>query len=429
MKPLPSDINAELSVLGAILLDNKIFEEVREIVNAEDFYSSKNKFLFESMEKLYIKKSCIDEITLSNEIGLDNLNNIGGISYVISLMDSTPSARNFKPYCNIVKDKSIRRKTIKALTEALYESYEGNISEVHRTLSKAFVMPHSEREIYSMSDIMELTLNQIEQSYKDGGKITGLSTGLKVYDKFSNGLKKGELSVISARPSMGKTAFTLNIADVISREHSCLMIQLEMTVQDIGCRLISSNAFIDGSLLQRGMLKEESFEKIINVADKLSQQKFNLYAGGNLSWNEIELLIKKQVLQNGIEVVFIDHLGLIKVPNKNRNVELGDITASAKSLALELNISIVFLSQLSRACEQRADHRPMLSDLRDSGSIEQDADLITFIYRDEYYNKDTEDKGIMECIIAKNRNGRVGTVKLSYIKEFQLITDIELLEQ
>lgn len=222
-----------------------------------------------------------------------------------------------------------------------------------------------------------------------------------------------------------KTVFTLNLINGLSKNHKVMMFQLEMSVEDIGTRMLAAESFINGLNLQQGKITDKEWSSLGNATNSLSTRKFILNDEGGLSWDEIEQRIKREKIQNGLDVVFIDHLGLIRVPNKNRNNELGEITARAKALAKELDIAVVFLSQLSRACEQRTDKRPMLSDLRDSGNIEQDADLVTFLYRDEYYNRETEDKNIMEAIIAKNRNGLVGNIKLAYLNEFQIVGDLD----
>lgn len=225
-----------------------------------------------------------------------------------------------------------------------------------------------------------------------------------------------------------KTVFTLNLINGLSKNHKVMMFQLEMSVEDIGTRMLAAESFINGLNLQQGKITDKEWNSLGTATNLLSTRQFVLNDEGGLSWDEIEQRIKREKIQNGLDVVFIDHLGLIRVANRNRNNELGEITARAKALAKELDIAVVFLSQLSRACEQRTDKRPMLSDLRDSGNIEQDADLVTFLYRDEYYNRETEDKNIMEAIIAKNRNGLVGNIKLAYLNEFQIVGDLDTIK-
>ncbi|MCY6957831.1 replicative DNA helicase [Clostridium brassicae] len=426
MDVLPFNLDAEASILGSILIDNKSINSTLDKINSDDFYSSSNKYIYESMLKLYKKKIAIDEITLSQNIGKENLKSIGGITYILKLKQSTPNAKHIKNYISIVKDSSNKRKLILAMQEALQNIHEKDTQEVIKDLSKSFVDDNtSENQVYNMEQIIESSLNYIENAYKNGGKIVGMSTGFDIYDKYSNGIKKQEISIIAARPSMGKTAFSLNAIHHLSQEKKVMMFQLEMGVNDIGTRMLAAAGFINALDLQQGKLQDKDWNKISRISAELSKSNFILDTTGGLSWNQIEARIRKEKFQNGLDVVFIDHIGLIKVPNKNRNIEIGEITTSAKALAKELDIAIVFLCQLNRGCEQRADKRPILSDLRDSGNIEQDSDLITFIYRDEYYNAETEDQNIMELIIAKNRNGMVGTVKVAYLKECQLIANID----
>lgn len=427
-RPLPQDQEAEKSILGAILIENKIFTDVLDIMLADDFYNTANKHIFNAMYQLYKDKQPIDTVTLAKTLGVEKLQAVGGLSYLVTLSE-IPTHRHFKAHCKIVKEHSTRRNLIKSLSNALVDSWEGNLSDIRTNLSNSLIDTNTDKsKNYDMTEIMEMTLEKVEQAYQNGGKIVGLPTQIKIYDKYSNGIKKKEISIIAARPSIGKTAFTLNIMYNLTKEHKALMFQLEMGVEEIGVRMLAAESFVNGLDLQQGKLNDSEFEKVSKGANRLTQHNFKLNVEGGLSWEQIENRIKREKIQNGLDVVFIDHIGLIRVPNKNRNVEIGEITARAKALAKELDIAIVFLCQLNRGCEMRADKRPMLSDLRDSGNIEQDADLITFLYRDDYYNPQTEEKGIMETIIAKNRNGLVGTVKLSYVKEFQLITDIEKLE-
>lgn len=427
-KAPPHDKLAEKSVLGAILLENKCFIDVIDVINADDFYQSNNKHIFIAMYNLYKKKQPIDVITLIQEIGQDKIMAVGGPSYLTELTE-IPTWRNVKQHSKIIKECSERRGLISSLSKALEDSYECNLLNVVSDLSKSLISGSAkEDKNYTAAQIMEKTIERIQKAYETGGKITGLSTGIARYDKYSNGIKKQEVSIIAARPSMGKTVFTLNLINGLSKQHKVMMFQLEMSVEDIGTRMLAAESFINGLNLQQGKITDKEWNSLGTATNLLSTRQFVLNDEGGLSWDEIEQRIKREKIHNGLDVVFIDHLGLIRVANRNRNNELGEITARAKALAKELDIAVVFLSQLSRACEQRTDKRPMLSDLRDSGNIEQDADLVTFLYRDEYYNRETEDKNIMEAIIAKNRNGLVGNIKLAYLNEFQIVGDLDTIK-
>lgn len=423
-KPLPSNIEAERSLLGAILLKNDCILDIIEEVTYQDFYNSNNQFLFKAMEELYKKNEPIDTITLMKVLPSNTVKP----SYITDLLQ-VETYRNYKHHAKIVKELSNRRNIIKTLSDSILNAYTDDISieEVLKGINTCLMSITSKKgKIHDINSIVELTLENVQKAYTSGGKTTGLESGLKDVDKITNGFKRKEVSIIAARPSCGKTAFTLNCMSNISNQYKTLMFQLEMGVEEIGYRLFSRESLVNGINIQRGRLNDSQWDSLVANLKNFEGKKFKVDDEGCLSWDTIESRIRKEHMQNGLDVVFIDHLGLIKVANKNRNVEIGDITNRAKMVAKELNIAIVFLSQLSRACEQRADHRPILSDLRDSGNIEQDADLIIFLYRDEYYNPDTEEKGVLEVITSKNRNGAIGLAKVFFDKECQFIADIML---
>lgn len=422
VRMLPNNVEAEKSILGSILIENNCMLDIIEKITYQDFYNTNNQFIFRSMHELYKKNEPIDVITLFKQLPAGTVTP----SYISELME-IPSWRNYKHHVNIIKELSVKRNLIKAMTNAINDSYnkdksyEEVISQLNANIS-SYV--DNKSKIYNMQDIIDITLEKAEAAYQAGGKITGLETGFKYLDRVTNGIKRQEVTIIAARPSCGKTAFTLNVMSNISNTYKTLMFQLEMSVEGVGYRLLSRESLVNGLEIQRGKLSDSQWESVISGTEQLKDKKFKLDTQGCLSWETIEARIKKEHLQNGLDIVFVDHLGLIKTPGANRNNEIGDITNRAKALSKELDIAIVFLSQLSRACEQRADHRPILSDLRDSGNIEQDADLIMMLYRDEYYNPDTEDKDILEVNTAKNRNGSIGLTKLFFDRELQAIHDL-----
>lgn len=425
MKPMPHDVEAEKQILGAILINNNSLGEVIEDLKADDFYLANHKHIYSAMVKLYKQQEGIDIVLIRRVLG-DEIIKLITISYISSLSDGVLSHRNIKSHSRIVKECSERRKLIRALMDNLTRAYEEDSDIIKKELSNSLVTTN--REVEQLDDIESIinkTFHHIESAYQTGGRITGLETGFKVFDKNSNGIKKKEVTIIAARPSMGKTAFTLNTIKNIASKHKTLLFELEMDTVSIGTRLLAAEGNVDGSKMQQGKLSEAEFTKVANASNNLLKKNILLDTRGAITWETIESTIKKTKLQRGLDIVYIDHIGIINIPNKDRNKELGEITARAKALSKELDIAIVFLCQLSRACEQRADHRPMLSDLRDSGAIEQDADLIIFLYRDEYYHKETEQKNIMEVSIAKNRNGIVGTIPLCYIAQYQKIGDLD----
>lgn len=424
LRELPQNINAEKEVIGAILINNKVMDKVIEYINQDSFYSTKHKHIFNAMYNLYRDKQPIDLVTLFAELG-QKLTEAIQVSYISDIMSSTITYRNAEQHAKILKECHSKRLLIKSLYSALDVAYDNESSEVKKELANSLITVDKEKEeLDDMASIIDKTFTSIQEAADNGNKISGIETGLDSFDRNSNGIKKQEVTIIAARPSMGKTAFVLNLARNMSKANKVLMFELEMDTVSIGVRLLQSEAKIDGLKMKRGILTTKEWEDMAQASNRIINNNFLLDTRGGISWEQMEQTIKKAKLQDGIDVVVIDHLGLIRIANKDRNREIGEITGRAKALAKELDIAIVFLSQLSRVCEQRADHRPMLSDLRDSGSIEQDADLITFLYRDEYYNKETEDRNTMEAIIAKNRNGAVGTVKLYYQNDIQLIRDL-----
>ncbi|QDY27298.1 replicative DNA helicase [Clostridium botulinum] len=424
---LPHNLEAEINILGSILIENDIINDISEILISEDFYSKPNKILYSKMLDMHYKNIAIDTVTLSNTLGTENLKAIGGISYITEIASSVITISNFKSYADIVKDKAKRRKVIQVCHEALEEAKEKDIKSIAVKLEDALLEINSNKkeEIFTDEELMNDTLAVIQKNYENGGEIPGMKTGLKSLDKATNGLKRGELIVIAGRPSMGKTCLALNIGSNMGKKVG--LFELEMGKEDLGMRRLAAKTLINGYKLQQGKMNDKEWARLSTRANEMAY-KNNVFTDTSscLTMLEIKSKCKKIKIKYGLDVVIIDHIGLIEPSNKNesKNNQISEITRQAKIIAKDLDVAVICLSQLSRAPETRTDKRPILSDLRDSGSIEQDADLIMFVYRDEYYDNETEDKGIMEVIIGKQRNGKTGTLRYAYKPEYQLIAEM-----
>lgn len=432
-QPLPQDIEAEMSLLGAIISKNDSILDVIDFIKPDDFYKDSHKIIYKAMVDMYNKSIGIDPITLGNALGTENLQVIGGATYISNLITITPSSSNIKNYAKIVKEKSDRRKIIKSCEDALGQAFNNDnktdTKEIINSLEEKllYVGINSESRILTDSELMEKTLNMIQVNYQNGGDITGISTGYKGLDYVTNGLIKGDFIILAGRPSMGKTCLALNIANNVPKENNIALFELEMSAEKLGARRLAAKSLINATKLPRGKLEPEEWTRVVNNSSLIAG-KNNIFTDttAGQTAQDIRAKCKKIKLKHGLDIVIIDHLTLITPVNlkESRVNQISEITRNLKNMAKDLNIAVICLSQLSRAPEQRSDHRPMLSDLRESGSIEQDADLVMFLYRDEYYNKDTDKKGILECIIAKQRDGRIGTIELSYQPEYQLITEM-----
>lgn len=430
VKALPSAIEVEQELLSALLVNNEMLNDVIDILRSEDFYNSANQLIYEAIMKLYMKDIKPDAITIANILGSENIAQIGGITYLSNLINSGVSSRNIKKYAEIVKDKSNRRKLIQAGQELVQKAYteETQLDEIVNTTQDKLLETTNANEavIYTDEELMTHTLDTIQERFLNGGEIPGMRTGLKSLDNATNGLKKGELNVIAARPSMGKTVFALNIADGLAGQgYKVALFEMEMTPDALGMRRLAARACVDSITLNRGKLSDEDWARVGYKSSEIAS-KNNMFTdcSVNLSVADIKARSKKLKQKYGLDVIVIDHLTLMKMSKRERrDLEVADVTMNLKFLAKEIDVTVILLSQLNRGVEQRSDKRPMLSDLRESGAIEQDADLIVFLYRDEYYNPQSDDKGIMEVNIAKQRNGKTGVLKFSYKEEYQLIKE------
>lgn len=422
-----SDEASEAEVLGAVFIDNNIFKDIVDILRPEDFYKANHSLIFEVMKKLYIENKPIDIRTVANELGSD-LEEAGGISFLSELAAASFTTMNAKAHAYIVKEKSDRRKLFKVLSSCLNNVRNTDVKneELIDKLQNDFrSMEYSDiRREGSLNEVMDKYMNLLEKRYQNQEIFEGYATGFKALDKHIGGFQKQDMVILAGRPSMGKSTVALNMAMNMSVDmgHKVAVFHLEMSKLAVIQRIISSSTMIPMSNLKKGELEDEDWIKLSEKCNKLVSSGLYIY-DEVYSLNQIRSECKRLKLQKGLDVVFIDYLQLIQNENRkeNRNDNVGEISRGLKLLAKELDITVVALSQLSRALEVRASHRPQLSDLRDSGCLEQDADMVLFLYRDEYYNNDTEDAGIIEFIVAKNRNGETGTIKARWHGKYQKV--------
>ena len=435
VKQLPHSVEAEQAVLGSILIDARCLTDVIGIVRPEDFYLQQNREIYETIYTMFNFSLSIDPVTVLDKMRELGVYHDNSRDYVLQLMEITPTAANAVRYANIVKDKAMLRALSDASTDIhqMVEEQVGTTSEI---------LEAAEKKIYAIrkgerGDSLEpigVTLHKVfdhltELSQSDSA-IPGMSTGMRDLDKKINGLNKSDLLLVAARPAMGKSAFALNLALNVAKKYNktVAIFNLEMSREQLAMRLLAIESFVDGQKMQTGKLTEEEWSKLSMASVALSQTDIRI--DDNPSITVAEMNAKCRRVEN-LGMVVIDYLQLMngsgygKGSGDSRVNVVSDISRSLKIMAKELNVPVICLSQLSRGPESRTDKRPMLSDLRESGAIEQDADEVLFLYRDEYYNENSEDKGVAECIVSKNRHGEVGTVKLQWIPQFQTFTDRE----
>jgi len=424
----PQNLEAEQSVLGGILLDNMAINSVLEILVTDDFYSEAHRKIFTAIIELSERSEPNDLITLSSIMrDKKQLEGVGGESYLASLVDAVPSAANISYYSKIVREKSILRKLIGAATEILNKSYDSS-SDIDSVLdeSEHTIFEISENKVkpsfYSIKEIIKDSFKTIEGLYERKALITGVSTGYKKVDEITSGFQNSELIIIAGRPSMGKTALAINIAQYASIENETpvAIFSLEMSKEQLAFRLLASEARVDSQRLRKGFVGEVDWPKLTTAAGRLSEAPIYIDDTPAISVLGMKAKARRLKAEHGLGLVILDYLQLMRGRGPSREQEISEISRSLKSLAKELEVPVVALSQLNRQVEARSDRRPQLADLRESGAIEQDADVIMFIYRDEVYNKseDNPEKGLAEVIIGKQRNGPTGLVRLSFLKEY-----------
>jgi len=439
MRSLPQSIEAEQSVIGSMIIDKNAIAKVLEGLDEEDFYRDGHKVIYKTILEMFRNDIAIDLLTLLEYLkSTDMLERAGGVTYITELSSSVPTTANLSAYIKIVSDKSTLRKLIKASTTIIEESYN-NQSQVENVIDVAekkifnIAEKRTSKDFEPLSDVLERGFAQIEKLFNNKGETTGVSSGFTDLDAKTSGFQSGDMILIAARPSMGKTTFALNIAEHAAlRDHrSVVIFSLEMSKEQLAYKLLCSEANVDMLKLRTGTLEDKDWENIAMAAGPLSKAKIYIDDSAGVTVMEMRSKCRRLKMEYGIDLIVIDYLQLMSggSSSDNRQQEVSEISRSIKALAKEMECPVIALSQLSRAPEQRADHRPMLSDLRESGSIEQDADIVMFLYRDEYYNKETEDKNIGECIIAKQRNGPVGTAKLAWLGQYSKFGNLDVMHR
>ena len=437
-RTLPQSIEAEQSVIGSMIIDRSAIAQAAEGLDEEDFYRDSHKVLFRSIIDMFKKDMAVDLVTVLEHLkATDTLDRAGGVTYVTEITSSVPTTANLASYIQIVQEKSTLRKLIKASTSIIEESYnkQGEVENVLDSAEKRIFDIAEKRtasDFEPLNQVLERGFIEIERLFNNKGEITGVGSGFIDLDAKTSGFQKGDMVLIAARPSMGKTTFALNIAEhaALREGKSVVIFSLEMSKEQLAYKLLCSEANVDMLKLRTGALDDKDWENIAKATGPLSKAKIYIDDTAGVSVMEMRSKCRRLKVEYGIDLILIDYLQLMSgSSSESRQQEVSEISRSIKALAKEMECPVIALSQLSRAPEQRADHRPMLSDLRESGSIEQDADLVMFLYRDEYYNKETEDKNVGECIIAKQRNGPVGTVKLAWLGQFSKFGNLDSIHQ
>ena len=426
----PHDIEAEQAIIGSMLTDKDAVMSAMEKLTSDDFYREDNKLIFEAITNLYAKAEPIDLVTVKDELtSMSSFEKIGGFEYLATLPDKVPTTANAGKYIDIVEEKSLLRKLIKTSNEIIDLGY-GQTEDIEDILASAekkifdIIQNKSQKSYTPIKDVLVESFAKLEELYNQKNKITGVPTGFADLDDKTAGLHGSDLILVAARPSMGKTAFALNIAAhaAIREKVPVAIFSLEMSKEQLVNRILCMEAMVDSNKVMTGKLDEDDWAKLAGVIGPISDSGIYIDDTPGISVMEIRSKCRKLKMEKNIGLVIVDYIQLVQGSNSKRNgsreQEIAEISRSLKILAKELNVPVVALSQLSRAVEQRTDHRPMLSDLRESGSIEQDADIVTFLYRDDYYNKDSEEKDITEIIIAKHRAGSIGTVKLLWMGNY-----------
>lgn len=428
-KIMPYSIQAEQSVLGSILLDKDSIVMVTDIIESKDFYKELHAEIFEAMIRLYQKGEPIDLITVMDALGKkENFKSAEAITYLTDLTSVPDFTAHITNYAKIVKEKSLLRELIQASQRIMEKSYsETEVEDILDFAEKqVFDVAQSQngQTLLPIRNVLMETYDLLEQVCKEKGTLTGISSGFLDLNRKTNGFQKTDLILVAARPAMGKTAFALNLAANAARDSqaSVAIFTLEMSNQQLIQRMIAATAQVELQNLKNGNLKDEEWHKITDAMEVLSTYKIYIDDTAGMNMVQLRSKCRRLKMESGLDLVIIDYLQLMEGDGRteNRQQEISKISRSLKILAKELNCPIIALSQLSRAPEQRTEHRPMLADLRESGAIEQDADMVMFLYRDEVYDKDTADKNIAEVIIAKHRSGEIGTVPLTWFGQYQL---------
>ena len=426
---LPHSIEAEQSVIGSMLMDKEAIISASEIVTADDFYQHQYGVMFESMVELFNEGKPVDLVTLQNRLKEKDVPpEVSSLEFVRDIITTVPTSANVKSYANIVREKAVLRRLIKVNEEIANTCYVGKdklediLAHTEKTIFD-LLQSRTSGEFVPIRRVALNVLENIERASKNKDTVTGVPSGFIDLDYKTSGFQPSDFILIAARPSMGKTAFVLNVVDnvAVKKGLPCMVFSLEMSKEQLVNRMLSMESNVDSQKLRVGALTDSDWDAVVEGIGVIGNSKLIIDDTPGISITELRSKCRKMKLEHGLSLVIIDYLQLMSGNGKNgdnRQQEISDISRSLKALAREMQAPVIALSQLSRACETRQDHRPMLSDLRESGAIEQDADVVMFLYRDDYYNKDTEDKDIAEVIIAKQRNGPIGTVNLVWMPQY-----------
>ncbi|WP_456444729.1 replicative DNA helicase [Thiolapillus sp.] len=428
----PHSLQAEQSVIGGLMLDNSTWDQVADRVSAEDFYRREHQLIFAVVAGLAEEQKPFDVVTLAEELERrEELEDVGGLPYLAALAEDTPSAANIRAYADIVREHSVTRQLIRVGTEIAESGFRPEGRKVAQLLdeaeNKVFQIAEQRNKegegFQSIKSLLGKAVNRIDELYGNDDPITGLSTGFDDFDQMTSGLQPADLVIVAGRPSMGKTTFAMNMAEnvAIKSGKPVAVFSMEMPGESLTMRMISSLGRIDGHRIRTGQLDDDEWPRLTSTVNILSQAKLFIDDTAALSPTDLRARARRLMREQGqLGLIVIDYLQLMQIPGggENRTNEISTISRSLKALAKELNVPVIALSQLNRSLEQRPNKRPIMSDLRESGAIEQDADLVVFIYRDEVYNPESEHKGMAEIIIGKQRNGPIGTVNLTFLGQF-----------
>ncbi|MGJ8525610.1 Replicative DNA helicase [Halomonadaceae bacterium LMG 33818] len=438
LKLPPHSIEAEQSVLGGLLLDNAAWEQVSERLVGDDFYRYEHRIVFNAIKQLLDESHAVDVVTLSEALELrDQLEQVGGLAYLAELARNTPSVSNIRAYSDIVRERATLRKLIQAANQIAEGAFapQGRPSDelVNEAERLVFQISESRPKFggpIGMSNLLTKAVDKIDHLFQMKGQMTGISTGFRDLDEMTSGLQPSDLVIVAGRPSMGKTTFAMNLVEhaVVSGGVSAVVFSMEMPAEQLMLRMISSLGRIDQTKVRTGQLEDEDWPRLTSAVNLLKDRQLFVDDTPALSPNEMRSRVRRLVREHGpVGIIMIDYLQLMQVPglSENRTAEISEISRSLKGLAKEFNCPVVALSQLNRSLEQRPNKRPVMSDLRESGAIEQDADLIAFVYRDEVYNRDNPDnKGLAELVIGKQRNGPIGTVHMAFVGKYTRFEDL-----
>ncbi len=437
LKTPPHSLEAEQSVLGALLLDNSQWDGVAETITSDDFYRQEHRIIFRTMERLVSDSKACDIVTVGDEIERDNkLNSIGGRAYLIELVDQAPSVSNVVAYSGIIHERSVQRRLISAASEISSKAFDPQgkdaatlLDEAERTVFKIAEERPNQGGLEGIKPILNRSVERIQELYSSTDAITGVTTGFSKLDERTSGLNAGDLVIVAARPSMGKTTFAMNLVEAaaMSQNQPVMVFSLEMPADQLAARMISSLGRINQTRVRTGKLEGDDWDRLTTAVNMLHNRSLFIDDTAGISPTEMRSRVRRVAREHGNPaLIMVDYLQLMTIKgfSEGRTNEISEISRSLKAIAKEFDCPVVALSQLNRSLEQRPNKRPVNSDLRESGAIEQDADIIWFIYRDEVYNEDTPDKGIAEIITGKQRNGPIGTDRLAFIGQYTRFEDL-----